>query len=39
MSQIMESRKYLKGISCFQVEMTVRIIGVCLGETLGLCGL
>lgn len=36
LNQIMKSRKNLKCISCFQVDMTVKIICLCLGETVGL---
>lgn len=34
MSQIMKSGKNLNFISCFQVEMTVKIIGLCLDKTM-----
>lgn len=37
MSQIMKSRRNLNCISCFQLEMTVKIMGLCLDKTMGFC--
>lgn len=33
----LKSRKKLKFTACFQVEMIVKIVGLCLSKTMGLC--